>query len=83
MSHKFLIPFVTVATLVAPTMLPSALVSALAPGLSAVAEEAINLNSSRSNNTRTTKSGSPVTTPKAPGGAERMGSGGGTSTKNK
>jgi hypothetical protein len=78
MSHKFLIPFLTAAFLVAPAVLPNGLVSAIAPGLSGAAHaKAINLNSSRSNNYRTTTTQNPGTTPKAPGGTERMGGGGG------
>jgi hypothetical protein len=77
MSHKFLVPILAAAFLVAPAVLPHALVSAIAPGLSAAAQAAINLNSSRSNIYRTKKTRSPVTTPKAPTGAERMGGGGG------
>ena len=77
MSHKFLIPFLAVAFLVAPALLPRALVSAIAPGVSGIAQAAINLNSSRSNNYRTAKSRGSVTTPKASGGGDRMGGGGG------
>jgi hypothetical protein len=80
MSHKFLIPILTAAFLVAPSVLPSALVSAMAPGLSGSAQAAINLNSSRSNTYRTAKSHGPVTTPKASGGGDRMGGGGGLHT---
>ena len=77
MSHKFLIPFLTAGFLVTPAVLPSALVSAIAPGLSGAAQAAINLNSSRSNTYRTAKSHGSVTTPKASGGGDRMGGGGG------
>jgi hypothetical protein len=77
MSHKFLIPFLTAGFLVTPAVLPRALVSAMGPGLSGVAQAAINLNSSRSNTYRTAKSHGPVTTPKASGGGDRMGGGGG------
>jgi hypothetical protein len=77
MSHKFLIPFLTAACLVMPAMLPSVLVSAIAPGISGAAQAVTNLNSSRSNVYRTKKSGSPVTTPKAGGDVDRMGGGGG------
>jgi hypothetical protein len=80
MSHKFLMPFLTAVCLVAPSVLPSTLVSAIAPGLSGAAQAAINLNSSRSNSYRTAKSHGSVTNPKAPGGAERMGGGGGGRT---
>jgi hypothetical protein len=76
MSHKFLVPILTAAFLVAPAVLPPALVSAMAPGLSGVAQAVTNLNSSRSNIYRT-KSRSPVTTPKAGGDVDRMGGGGG------
>jgi hypothetical protein len=52
MSHKFLMPFLTAAFLIAPAVLPSGLVSAMAPGLSGAAQaKAINLNSSRSTTT--------------------------------
>jgi hypothetical protein len=77
MPRKFLIPLLTAGFLVAPTMLPSSFVSAMAPGLSGAAQAAINLNSSRSNTYRTTKTRKPVTTPKASGGGDRMGGGGG------
>jgi hypothetical protein len=77
MSHKFLIPFLTAAFLVAPAVLPRALVSAIAPGISGAAQAVTNLNSSRSNIYRTKKSPSPVTTPKAGGDVDRMGGGGG------
>jgi hypothetical protein len=77
MPCKFLIPLLGAAFLVAPTMLPCAFVSAMAPGLSGSAQAAINLNSSRSNTYRTAKSHGPVTTPKASGGGDRMGGGGG------
>jgi hypothetical protein len=81
MSHKFLMPFLTAAFLIAPAALPSGLVSAMAPGLSGAAQaKALNLNSSRSNNYRTTTTQNPGTTPKSPGGAERMGGGGGSRT---
>jgi hypothetical protein len=80
MSHKFLMPFLTAACLVAPSVLPSALVSAMAPGLSGAAQAAINLNSSRSNTYRTAKSHGPVTTPKRGGNVDRMGGGGGLHT---
>jgi hypothetical protein len=77
MSHKFLIPILTAAFLVAPVVLPRALVSAIAPGVSGAAQAVTNLNSSRSNVYRTKKSRSPVTTPKAGGDVDRMGGGGG------
>ena|ERR1700730_18275107 len=77
MSHKFSIPILAAAFLVAPAVLPRVLVSAMTPGLSAVAEEAINLNSSRSNKDRKTKTDSSVTTPKAGDNVDRMGGGGG------
>jgi hypothetical protein len=82
MSHKFLIPILTAAFLVAPAVLPRALVSVIAPSLSApgvsgAAQAVTNLNSSRSNVYRTKKSRSPVTAPKAGGDADRMGGGGG------
>jgi hypothetical protein len=80
MSHKFLIPFLAAAFLVAPAVLPRALVSAIAPGVSGTAQAVINLNSSRSNIYRTTKSRGSVTTPKASGGGDRMGGGGGGRT---
>jgi hypothetical protein len=80
MPRQFLIPLLATAFLVAPAMLPSSLVSAIAPGVSGTAWAAVNLNSSRSNNYRTTKTPKPVTTPKAPGGTERMGGGGGGGT---
>ena len=80
MSHIFFVSILTAAFLVAPAVLPRALVSAMAPGLSGAAQAALNLNSSRSNNYRTAKTRTPVTTPKAPGGAERMGGGGGSRT---
>ena len=71
------ITLVVFATLVAPlaTLIPAAI--ALTPGLSAVAEEAINLNSSRSNKDLKTKTDSSVTTPKAGDNVDRMGGGGG------
>ena len=72
MSRKFLIPLLAAAFLVAPAVLPSALVPAIAPGVSGTAWAAVNLNSSRSNNYRVRNP-----TPKSPGGAERMGGGGG------
>jgi len=81
MSHKFLVPILTAVFLVAPAVLPRVLVSAMAPGLSGAVQAAKNLNSSRSNIYRTTKTRTPVTSPKAPGGAERMGGGGGGRTK--
>ena len=77
MSHKFLMLFLAVAFLVAPALLPRALVSAIAPGVSGTAQAAINLNSSRSNSYRTPKSRGSVTTPKASEGGDRMGGGGG------
>jgi hypothetical protein len=77
MSRKFMIPLLTVAFFVAPAVLPSVLVSAIAPGISGVAQAVTNLNSSRSNIYRTKKSRSPVTTPKAGGDVDRMGGGGG------
>lgn len=77
MSHKLLIPFLTAGFLVVPAVLPSVLVSAIAPGLSGAAQAVTNLNSSRSNIYRTKKSRSPVTTPKAGGDVDRMGGGGG------
>ena len=77
MSHKFLVPILAAVFLVAPAVLPRVLVSAMAPGLSGAVQAAKNLNSSRSNIYRTTKSGSPVTTPKAGGDVDRMGGGGG------
>jgi hypothetical protein len=77
MSHKFLIPILTAAFLVAPAVLPRALVSVIAPGVSGAAQAVTNLNSSRSNVYRTKKSRSPVTTPKAGGDVDRMGGGGG------
>jgi hypothetical protein len=77
MSHKFLIPFLTAAFLVAQVVLPRALVSAIAPSFSGAAQAATTVNSSRSNTYRTVKTRSPVTTPKAGGGVERMGGGGG------
>jgi|GEM_PF-3291389 len=77
MSRIFLIPFLTVAFLMAPSVLPSVLVSAIAPGVSGAAQAVTNLNSSRSNVYRTKKSRSPVTTPKAGGDVDRMGGGGG------
>ena len=77
MSHKFLIPILTAAFLIAPAVLPSGLVSAMAPGLSGAAQaKAINLNSSRSNNYRVRNP-----SPGARVGAERMGGGGGGRTK--
>jgi hypothetical protein len=81
MSHKYLMPFLAAAFLVAPAVLPRALVSAIAPGVSGTAQaKAINLNSSRSNNYRTAKTRGSVTTPKASGGGDRMGGGGGSRT---
>jgi hypothetical protein len=80
MPHIFLMPFLTAAFLVAPTVLPSLMESAMAPGLSGVAQAAKNLNSSRSNIYRTTTTQNPGTTPKAPGGVDRMGGGGGLHT---
>jgi hypothetical protein len=77
MSHKFLIPILTAAFLVAPVVLPRALVSAIAPSLSAAAQAETVINSSRSNTFRTTKTRNPVTTPKAGGDVDRMGGGGG------
>jgi hypothetical protein len=77
MSHKFLVPILTAAFLVAPAVLPRALVTAMAPGLSGGAQAVTNLNSSRSNVYRTKKTRSPVTTPKAGGDVDRMGGGGG------
>ena len=81
MSHKFFIPFLTAGFLVAPAVLPSVLVSAMAPGLSGAAQATKNLNSSRSNIYRTAKTGSPVTSPKPSGAGARMGGGGGANTK--
>jgi hypothetical protein len=86
MSHKFLIPLLAAACLVAPAVLPSALVSAMAPGLSGAAQAAWGDHETTSgslNSYRTTKSRSHVTTPKAPGGTQRMGGGGGGRTKMK
>jgi hypothetical protein len=77
MSHKFSIPILAAAFLVAPAVLPSVLVSAIAPGISAVAQAETTVNSSHSVSLRTTKTHSPVTNPKAPGGVDRMGGGGG------
>src|ERR1700685_4245921 len=77
MSHKYLMPFLAAAFLVAPAVLPRALVSAIAPRVSGTAQAAINLNSSRSNIYRTAKSRGSVTTPKASEGGDRMGGGGG------
>jgi hypothetical protein len=77
MSHKFLVPILTAVFLVAPAVLPRVLVSAMAPGLSGAVQAAKNLNSSRSNIYRTTKSRLPVTSPRAGGNADRMGGGGG------
>jgi len=77
MSHKFLVPILTAVFLVAPAVLPRVLVSAMAPGLSGAVQAAKNLNSSRSNIYRTTKSRTPVTSPKAGGDVDRMGGGGG------
>ena len=77
MSHKFLMPFLAAAFLVAPVVLPSAVVSVMAPGVSGAAQaKAINLNSSRSNNYRVRNP-----SPGARVGAERMGGGGGGRTK--
>ena len=76
MSRKFMIPLLTAGFLVAPAVLPSGLVSAMAPGLSGAAQaKAINLNSSRSNNYRVRNP-----SPKGRVGAERMGGGGGGRT---
>jgi hypothetical protein len=77
MSHNFIIPFLTAGILVAPAVLPSVLISAMAPGFSGGAQATKNLNSSRSNIYRTAKTRSPVTTPKADGDVDRMGGGGG------
>ena len=77
MSHKFLVPILAAAFLVAPTVLPSVLVSAMPPGLSGAAQASKNLNSSRSNVNRTAKIRSPATTPKAGSDVDRMGGGGG------
>jgi hypothetical protein len=77
MSHKFLVPILTAAFLVAPAVLPPALVSAMAPGLSGVAQAVTTINTSRSNSYRTVKTRSHVTTPKAGGDVDRMGGGGG------
>jgi hypothetical protein len=49
MFRKSLTPLLAAAFLVAPAMLPSAFVSAIAPGLSGSAQAVTNLNSSRSN----------------------------------
>jgi len=77
MSHKFLVPILTAVFLVAPAVLPRVLVSAMAPGLSGAVQAAKNLNSSRSNIYRTTKTRPPVTSPRAGGNLDRMGGGGG------
>ena len=78
MSHKFLVPILAAAFLVAPTVLPSVLVSAMTPGLSAAAQaKHITVNGSSSPTFRTAKTRSPVTTPKASGDVDRMGGGGG------
>ena len=77
MSRNFIIPFMTAGFLIAPAVLPSVLISAMAPGFSGAAQATKNLNSSRSNIYRTAKTRSPVTTPKAGGDVDRMGSGGG------
>jgi hypothetical protein len=76
MSHKFLVPILAAAFLVAPAVLPRVLVSAMAPGLSGAAQAA-SANHDKSNTFRTTTTHSPGTTPKAPGGVDRMGGGGG------
>jgi hypothetical protein len=80
MSRNFIIPFLTAGFLVAPAVLPSVLVSAMGPGLSGAAQASKNLNSSRSNIYRTAKTQNPGTTPKASGGVDRMGGGGGSRT---
>jgi hypothetical protein len=77
MSRNLIIPFLTAGFLIAPAVLPSVLVSAMAPGFSGAAQASKNLNSSRSNVNRTAKTRSPVTTPKAGGDVDRMGGGGG------
>jgi hypothetical protein len=81
MSHKFLIPFLTTVFLVAPAVLPRALVSAVAPGVSGAAQAEANVTSSRSNTFRATKTHNPATTPKTGSDRARMGGGGGTNTK--
>ena len=58
MFRSLLIAFMGDAFLVAPAMLPSAFVAALAPGLSGSAYAALNLNTSRSNIYRTKKTSS-------------------------
>jgi hypothetical protein len=78
MSHKFLIPILTAAFLVAPAMLPRALVSAIAPGVSGAAQAESAIKNNKSNSFRTTKTDGSVTTPKAGGDVDRMGGGGGT-----
>jgi hypothetical protein len=77
MSRNFIIPFMTAGFLIAPAVLPSVLISAMAPGFSGAAQATKNLNSSRSNIYRTAKTRSPVTTPKTGGDVDRMGGGGG------
>jgi hypothetical protein len=78
MSHKFLVPILAAVFVVAPAVLPSALVSAMAPGLSGAAQaKTIGINGSSSPTFRTTKSRNPATTPKAGGDVDRMGGGGG------
>jgi uncharacterized membrane protein YgcG len=77
MSHKFLIPFLTAACLVAPAVLPRALVSAMVPGLSGAAQAKADMPVVGRPTLRTTTIHKPVTTPKASGGGDRMGGGGG------
>jgi hypothetical protein len=72
--------FLAAAFLVAPAALPSAFVSAIAPGLSGSAQAAINLNSSRSNNYRKNKTGKNKTG-KNKSSTKRMGGGGGVSKR--
>jgi hypothetical protein len=79
MSRSIFISFLAATFLVAPAAVPSAFVSAIAPGLSGSAQAAKNLNSSRSNIYRTKKTGSTKQSPKdsKAGTAPRMGGGGG------
>jgi hypothetical protein len=79
MSHEFLIPILTAVFLVTPAVLPRALVSATAPGLSGAAQAVTNVQSSHSQQSsfRTAKTRNPATTPKTGGDVDRMGGGGG------
>jgi hypothetical protein len=55
MSRSLLVSFLAAASVVAPVVLPSVFVSAIAPSMSGSAHAVTNLNSSRSNIYRTKK----------------------------